>query len=56
MRSVTHPLDNAALASLAKRSQLIGQAVQEDRWRDLTSHGKYEVKKECLRAQTSDYL
>ena len=31
MRSVTHPLDNAALASLAKSSQLIGQAVQEDR-------------------------
>ena len=36
MRSVTHPLDNAALALLAKSSQLIGQAVQEDRWRDIT--------------------
>ena len=31
MRSVTHPLDNAALALLAKSSQLIGQVVQEDR-------------------------
>ena len=38
--SVTHPLDNAALASLAKSSQVIGQAVQEDRWRDVTSQGK----------------
>ena len=31
VRSVTQPLDNAALPSLSKRSQLIGQAVQEDR-------------------------
>ena len=37
---VTQPLDNAALASLAKSSQLIGQAVQEDRWRDMTSQAK----------------
>ena len=31
MRSVTHPLDNAALGPLATSSQLIGEAVQEDR-------------------------
>ena len=31
MRSVTHPLGNAALASLTKSSQLINYAVQEDR-------------------------
>ena len=31
MRSVTLPLDNAAVVPLAKSSQLIGQAVQEDR-------------------------
>ena len=36
MRSVTLPLDNAAVVPLAKSSQLIGQAVQDDRWRDVT--------------------
>ena len=31
MRSVTLPLDNAAVVPLAKSRQLIGEAVQEDR-------------------------